>query len=114
MKKIITAIKKFVDKIYYNGYYDRREILVREIFPNIKEIGEYKKLSTFLETQDHSSVDRLIEVITDFYWWEVSQLSLDWKFSSIERYQWLLDFAQSLKDYRMVVQRELEDKKLNS
>lgn len=109
MRYIITKLKKFIDKIYYNQYYGGREILIREIFPWINNVWEFKELTKFLNSQDSTNITILIKVIWDFYWWEVSRLSLDWKFSEIERNQWLLDFAQSLKDYNFLLMREANE-----
>jgi hypothetical protein len=109
MRTIIILLKKIIDKIYYNRYYVWREILIRKIFPWIKNVWDYKKLNNFLKETDISSVNRLIEIVWDFYRWEVSRLSLEWKFSTIERYQWLLDFAQALEDYQMLLLKESEE-----
>ena len=106
MRYIITQLKKIIDKLYYSKYSVSREILVREIFPWTYNVWEYKTLQNFLKSQDQSSIALLIKVIWDFYWWEVSRLSLEWKFSSIERNQGLIDFAQSLKDYNSMLLRE--------
>lgn len=113
MRLIITLIKKYIDKIYYTKYSTDREILVREIFPWAYNVWEYKALTSFLKSQDQTSITLLIKVIWDFYWWEVSRLSLEWKFSSIERNQGLLDFAQSLKDYNSMLLRESTEEHFN-
>lgn len=112
MGKIIVKVKKFIDNIYYKDYYENREILIREIFPWVNHVGEFKYLDLFLKNHNTTDIENLVKVIWDFYWWEVSRLSLEWKFSSIERNQWLLDFAQSLKDYNIMLLREAEDKTL--
>ena len=113
MRYIIVQLKKIIDKIYYSKYYTSREILIREIFPGVSNIWEYKYLTKYLNTQDANSVDELIKVVWDFYWWEVSRLGMEGKFTSIERFQGLIDFTQSLKDYKLMLLTEAEDKKFN-
>ena len=112
MKAIIIALKKIIDKIYYSKYYTSREILIREIFPGTYNVWEYKDLNKYLNSQDVNNIENLIKVIWDFYWWEVSRLAMEGKFTSIERFQGLIDFGQSLKDYKLMLLTEAEDKKI--
>jgi hypothetical protein len=112
MRYIIIKLKKIIDKLYYSKYYSSREILIREIFPGTYNVWEYKHLSKYLNSNDANAIDNLIKVIWDYYWWEVSRLGMEGKFTSIERVQWLLDFAQSLKDYKLMLLTEAEDNKI--
>lgn len=106
MFRIIKFIKKYIDKIYYLHYTRDRETLVREMFPWINYIWEYRFIDLYLKNSTPESLDSIIKVIFTFYRWEVNRLTLEWKFQWIERYQWLLDFCQSLKDYQQYVFEE--------
>lgn len=99
-QKILTYIKKFIDKLYYSEYNYNKDTLIREMFPWIVNIWEYKKIDLFLKNNSTSDILDLIEVIWAFYWWEVYRCTKEWKFQEIEKLQWLIDFAQSIKDYQ--------------
>lgn len=99
-KKILTYIKKIVDKYYYNEYTYDKDTLIREMFPWIINIWEYKKIDSFLRKNSPSDISDLIEAIWAFYRWEVDRCTKEWKFQEIERYQWLIDFSQSIRDYQ--------------
>lgn len=98
--KILQFLKKNIDKRYYNYYSMDRETLIREMFPWISKIWEYNELDLFLKNTTVSSTATLMKVIWTFYWWEVNRLTAEWKFSEIEKYQWLLEFVQAVRDYQ--------------
>lgn len=99
-KKIIKWLKVKVDKIYYSVYTTDEWTLIREMFPWINSIWEYKHINTFLRNNRPSDISLLMNVITAYYWWEVKRLTEEGNFQTIERYQWLLDFIQDIRDYQ--------------
>lgn len=108
LKKLaILWLKKIIDKIYYTEYTFNKETLIREMFPWISNVWWYELLNIFFRNYSPTQVDEFIKIIWAYYRWEVERLTLLWKFSEIERFQWLLDFAQALKDYQDYILREL-------
>jgi len=106
MKTIIRLLKKIIDKQYYKYYTEDKETLIRQMFPWIQQVWEYKKLSLFLQSNGPQQINDIIEIIWAYYRWEVERLNMEWKFSEVERYQWLVDFSQSLRDYQEYVLTE--------
>lgn len=97
---IVKWLKETVDKLYYSKYtLGERGALIRTMFPWINQVGEYRKLTDFLSHTSPVDLSLITEAITSFYWGEVSRLTSSNKFNEIERYQGLIDFCQSVKDY---------------
>lgn len=103
---MLTFVKKFIDKLYYSKYTRSRETLIREVFPWINYIWDYSTVELFLKSSNPTAVSDLIKVITTFYWWEVNRLTIQNDFQWIVRYQGLLDFCQSLRDYQEYILEE--------
>lgn len=96
---MIKYIKKQIDKIYYSQYNPWRETLIREMFPWIINVWEYKEVEIFFKNMSIQQTSYLIKTIWAFYWGEVNRLTLEGKFDKIERLQGLIDFTVFLKDY---------------
>jgi hypothetical protein len=97
--KIIKWLKKVIDKAYYSEYTYNRETLIREMFPWIISIWEYKNLNTFILNNNIENINSIVKIIWDYYWGEVQRYTFEKNFQKIESLQWLLDFSQSIKDY---------------
>lgn len=108
IKRIIPWIKKYVDKIYYSEYTLSRETLIREMFPWINNIWEYKKINDFLLTHDISELNDIIWIIYSFYWGQVSILVHNNKESEVIHYKWLLELVFNLERFRDVYISENE------
>ena len=67
------------------------------------KLGEYKKLDIFLKNNWPQQINDMVEIIWAYYRWEVERLNMEWKFSEVERYQWLVDFSQAIRDYQEYV-----------
>jgi hypothetical protein len=106
MKKILGALKKIIDKQYYKYYTLDRETLIRQMFPGIHSIWEYTRIDIFFRNNGPEKVDEIIKLIWTYYRWEVERLNMEWKFSEIERYQWIVDFIQAIKDYQEYILTE--------
>lgn len=97
---IIAFLKKTFDKLYYSKYtIQERGALIRTMFPWINKVGEYERLNSFLKDRSQYELDEYIWAIMAYYWWEVETLTMKWEFNKIERYQWLVDFCQAIRDY---------------
>jgi hypothetical protein len=105
-KSLIYKLKKYIDKLYYNKYTHDRETLIREMFPNIENIWEYKHIDFYLRNSTISQTNDLVKAIWAFYWWEVARLTKENKYDEIMKYQWLIDFSQTIKDYHEYVLTE--------
>jgi hypothetical protein len=97
---LLKIVKKIIDKAYYNQYTYNRETLVREMFPWIVSIWEYKEIDSFLRHWNITQTNDIVRAIWAFYWGKVKELTSAWKYVEIEKYQWLLDFCQSIRDYQ--------------
>lgn len=99
-KLILVWLKKTIDKMYYVEYSKPKETLIREMFPWIDNVWEYKLLDTYIASHNNmNEIYTLIRVIHSFYRWEVNSLIANWKVDEINNYKWLLIFANSLKDF---------------
>lgn len=110
---ILKWLKQKVDKLYKKEYNVTQETLVREMFPWIYNVWEYKFLNNYIAS--HCSINEitdLIKVIHSFYWWEINQLIASWKIESINDYRWLLIFANNLKDFYDIYVQNLKDNTL--
>ena len=97
---LLRILKKIIDKAYYNQYTYNRETLVREMFPWIYNIWELKEIDSFVRNWSVTQTNELVKAIWAFYWGQVSRLTSAWKYAEIEKYQWLLDFCQAIRDYQ--------------
>ena len=109
--KIISIAKKYIDKAYYSYYTLDKEALIREAFPWINYVGDYTNITLFMKTNSLDTLETISQVITTYYWWEVNRLIKEDNFQQIERYQWLLDFCQSMKDYKTYLNIEENESK---
>ena len=98
--KVITILKKNLDKIYYSQYTPSRETLIREMFPWIEKIWEYNYIDIYIRNHNITDIEELIKVIYSFYWWEVNKYILLWEIENINKLQWLLDFIYSIKSFQ--------------
>ena len=112
--KIISIIKKWVDKLYYSRYTLKRETLIREMFPwvNTLTLDDYSVINNFLVTITPSDLSKLIKVITTFYWLEVNRCVTSGNIQWIIKFQWLIDLCDSLADAQVILLREEEWSKI--
>lgn len=108
--KCLLITKKLIDKLYYSYYTADKEALIREMFPWINYIWDYSHIDLFLKTTSYDSLDSIVKVITTFYWGEVWRLTIENKFQQIERYQGLLEFCVSIRDYQQYLLLEQNKK----
>lgn len=111
--KIISWLKKSIDRVYYNSYNLKRETLVREMFPWINNVWEYKYIETYIRNNNLSNILDLVKVIHSYYRWEVNTLISIWKIDEIKNLKWLLDFSIALRDYKDRVMSEWQDNFIN-
>lgn len=113
-KKLILWLKKNIDKIYYTEYTFNKETLIREMFPWITGVWEYEALNVFFRNSSPNQIHEFIKIIWAYYRWEVQRLTLEDNPAEIKRFQWLLDFAQALKDYQdyiLIENNKIKDNK---
>lgn len=99
IRLVLKLIKKQVDKQYYSLYNPWREALIREMFPWVINVWEYKEAEMLFQNISLQQVAYLNKTIGAFYWGEVNRYTLEGKFDRIERLQGLIDFGIFLKDY---------------
>lgn len=99
-KIILSLLKKSIDKLYYSEYTFRRETLIREMFPWINAIWDYKKINEYIATHSQNEVTHIIEILYSFYWWEVNLLVHQWKEDEVKNLKWILTFALTLERFR--------------
>lgn len=104
--KVITILKKNLDKLYYSQYTLQRETLIREMFPWIQQIWEYKHIDIYIRNHNITEIDDLIKTIYSFYRWEVNRFILEWKIENINNLQWLLDFIYSIRSFQEEILRQ--------
>ena len=107
--KILSWMKKYLDRMYYNLYNLDRGPLVREMFPWIYDIWEYKHIETFVRNNSMQQISDLSQVAYSYYRWEVNTLISIWKIDEIKSLKWLLDFASTLREYKERVMIEWQD-----
>lgn len=101
MKKlIITWLKKKLDKLYYSEYTLSRETLIREMFPWVNAIWDYKKINEYIASHSLDEVTKVIEILYSFYWWEVHLLVNSWKEDDVKYLKWILSFALMLERFK--------------
>lgn len=98
---IILYIKKNLDKIYYSQYTSKWETLIRNMFPWISNINEYKTLQDYIVTHPSEDVSTIIKILYSFYWGEVNLLVHSWREDDVKYLKWILDFAKLLDTYRV-------------
>ena len=93
---ILKKIKEKVDKQYYFYYTQNNEMLIRQTFPWISLIDSYSYLELYVNWKSFIEIQNITNLITCYYWWEVS-LAIAWKdYTKIEKLQSLLDLANNL------------------
>jgi len=97
---LVKWLKLKLDKIYYSEYTLSRETLIREMFPWLNAIWEYKKLSEYIASHSHEEISKLIEILYSFYWWEANLLVHSNKEDDVKYLKWILEFALALERFR--------------
>ena len=100
MERLIRWMKKKIDKIYYSKYHSgNREALIRETFPGIHEVWEYKQLDSYLVTLGEDSKRQLINALMSFYWGEISILNANKNYQKASEYEWIVTFCSMVQAY---------------
>lgn len=108
---IIAFLKKRIDRIYYSEYTISRETLIREMFPWLKAIWEYKKVNEYIASHSFEEIEKIIEILYSFYRWEVSIFVHTNKEDDVKYLKWILDFALALERFRDQYLSERESEK---
>lgn len=97
---IISILKKYIDKLYYNYYTYNRETLIREMFPWITKVWEYEKLNEYIVSHSLQEITMIASMLTSYYWWEANSLILKNREEDIKYLKWILDLALTLERFK--------------
>lgn len=113
---ILTFIKKCVDKAYYSMYTLDTETLIRKMFPWVETITQqdYSVINNFLLTTSPADLQRIVNVITTFYWIEVNREIWKHNIQWITKYEWLIELCNSLTDFQRIYLAEKSAEQFNT